>query len=156
MRKIIKLDYFPLIKYKDLCYSKGYRVVNRKKELKKLNEYETDNYPQGRDYCFKLINESLIEDECFHIIAREDGQKWTRYYFKSKYININPSNARLLSKKSQLESELNHVMKSNKRIFPQGIEYCLETIQSQISNDLTFFFMVTFLKFLNKNEYLQL
>lgn len=96
-----------------------------------MYNYATDNYPQGRDYCLKLINGGLKENECFHIIAREDGEKWTRYYFKSKYININPTSVCLLSKKSQLESQLN-IIKSNKSIFPQGIEHCMETIQSQI------------------------
>lgn len=125
--------YFPLIKYEDLCYSEVYRAKNIEWVKDKFNEYENDNYPQGREYCTKLINENLENDECFYIVTRQDGEKWTRYYFKSKCIRINPSNVSLFRGKNELMSELDIIKKSDKNLFPQGIQHCVETFNNQIN-----------------------
>lgn len=127
--------YFPLIQYEELCYSGIYRTDNITWITKKFEEYKNDNFPQGHEYCSMLINGKLKEGECFYILVRKDGEKWTRYYFKSNYIKINPSSIYLKHGEKELNSELEFIKNSNKNLFPQGINHCVELINNQIKTD---------------------
>lgn len=124
--------YFPLNKYEDLCYSELYRLLDKEKILIKFTQYQTDNYPQGREYCSKLLNSNLNNDECFCIVTRQDGEKWTRYYFKSNYIQINPTKVFLYRGRSDLINLITIINRNKSSIIPQGIENCIDIIRSQI------------------------
>lgn len=127
--------YFPLIKYEDLCYSEVYRMVDKNRVKSKFDEYETDNYPQGREYCQELINNGLNKGECFYIIARQNGEKWARNYFKSEYIKIYPDEVSLLTGKDQLKNALDFISNNNNDNFPQNKAKCIDIINSQIESD---------------------
>ncbi|KAK8881057.1 hypothetical protein M9Y10_003784 [Tritrichomonas musculus] len=130
---------FPLLNYDDLMPDNGYRANGNKlftKHIKEFDEYKDDIYPQGREYCHKLLKEQSKKGSLY-ILARKGEEHWTRYYFKlDEFIPINQGEELYLSSgRNQLKNDLNLIRSSPPNMFPQGVEYCINLYNQQLENN---------------------
>lgn len=130
--------YFIITDYNELSYSQAWRVSGTKlllKQLSKLRDYKTDNYPQTFDFCSNILNGQIKNNQSIFILARNDGDQWTRYYFKSQSICLPSQNEELYISegKENLKNELKLIHESENDEFPQGMDYIHELFDRQIS-----------------------
>lgn len=128
--------YFTLSSIKQLSCTQGWRVSGRKlfaKQIAQLKEYRNDLYPQGYQYCQFLLNDQFRKNGSIHIVARNNGSVWTRYYFISKMLKIIPNEQLyLVIGKNKLKDAAKLVDRTkNGDFYPQGVEYCQNLLKSQ-------------------------
>ena len=74
-------------------YDNAYELNQQIQLLAK--DYANDIYPQGSAYCLSVLNEQLEQNGAVRILVRCNGDKWTRYYFKSRHIKVIPNEKNL-------------------------------------------------------------
>lgn len=128
--------YFTLSNIKQLSCTQGWRVSGKKlfaKQTAQLKEYRNDIYPQGYEYCQFILNDQFRKNGSVHIIARNNGSVWTRYYFKSRMVKILPNEQLfLITGKNKLKDTIKSVERNKKDdLYPQGAEFCQNLLKNQ-------------------------
>lgn len=142
--------YFPFSKYSDLRYLKGSIIFSskRQEEINNIEKYPDDHYPQGIDYCKKLLSKKFNKNTYPYLIMRPDGSewknrsrwldkcKWTKYYFIKEYIPTGTiKSLNLLCGESQLKDEINLIKGNKTRNLTQGNEYCIDLINKELKSN---------------------
>lgn len=116
-----------------------------RKELEKISRESINRFPQGIDYCNKLIRKQNKAKDLFIVIEKkQEEETYWNYFTPKQFIDLASDTEIWLKSKNELEKELKKLNDQDfakKANYPQGLEYCKSLIQTQIDNEGTIHFV---------------